>query len=163
MFSRDFPPVHGCSQFQRKSGRQVQISFPKPYYAVLRPFCGHPDQPRAERRFARHATPGSVRTDAVRSADDLQPNGQDLRIKIRITEEERNLEQAAAAFSGETLSEFVRRAVRCKAKRTLAEHTRYVLDDEAAQRFLSALAHPSPDSERELRRLVEKPSVLSEA
>jgi hypothetical protein len=44
-----------------------------------------------------------------------------------------------------------------------AERTRYVLDDEAAQRFLSALEHYSPDSERGLRRLVEKPSVLPEA
>jgi uncharacterized protein (DUF1778 family) len=67
--------------------------------------------------------------------------------RIGVTEEERDLEQAAAAFSSETLS----------------ERARYVLDDEAAQRFLSALEQPSPDSERGLRRLVEKPSVLPEA
>jgi uncharacterized protein (DUF1778 family) len=85
------------------------------------------------------------------------------RIEIRITEEERNLEQAAAAVSGETLSEFVRRAARHEAERTLAERTRYVLDDEAAQRFLAALEQPSPDSERGLRRLIEKPSMLPEA
>jgi uncharacterized protein (DUF1778 family) len=91
------------------------------------------------------------------------PTAKTCRIKIRITEEERNLEQAAAAFSGETLSEFVRRAARCEAERTLAGRTRYVLDDGAAHRFLSALEQPSPDSERELRRLVEKPSVLPEA
>jgi uncharacterized protein (DUF1778 family) len=85
------------------------------------------------------------------------------RIEIRITEEERNLEQAAAAVSGESLSEFVRRAARHEAERTLAERTRYILDDEAAQRFLSALEQPSSDSERRLRRLTEKPSVLPEA
>jgi uncharacterized protein (DUF1778 family) len=85
------------------------------------------------------------------------------RIEIRITEEERNLEQAAAAASGETLSEFVRRAARHEAERTLAERTRYTLDDEAAQRFLTALEQPSPDAERGLRRLTEKPSVLPEA
>jgi uncharacterized protein (DUF1778 family) len=85
------------------------------------------------------------------------------RIEIRITEEERNLEQAAAAVSGETLSEFVRRAARHEAERTLAERTRYILDDEAAQRFLTALEQPSPASERGLRRLTEKPSVLPEA
>lgn len=85
------------------------------------------------------------------------------RIEIRITEEERNLEQAAAAVSGETLSEFVRRAARHEAERTLAERTRYILDDEAAQRFLTACEQPSPDSERGLRRLIEKPSVLPEA
>jgi uncharacterized protein (DUF1778 family) len=85
------------------------------------------------------------------------------RIEIRITEEERNLEQAAAAVSGETLSEFVRRAARHEAERTLAERTRYILDDEAAQRFLTALEQPSAGSERGLRRLIEKPSVLPEA
>jgi uncharacterized protein (DUF1778 family) len=85
------------------------------------------------------------------------------RIEIRVTEEERNLEQAAAAVSGQTLSEFVRRAARHEAEHTLAERTRYVLDDEAAQRFLTALEQPSPDSERRLRWLTEKPSVLPEA
>jgi uncharacterized protein (DUF1778 family) len=82
------------------------------------------------------------------------------RIEIRITEQERDLEQAAAAANGETLSEFVRRAARNEAERTLAERARYVLDDEAAQRFLTALERPSADSEQRLRRLIEKPSVL---
>jgi uncharacterized protein (DUF1778 family) len=85
------------------------------------------------------------------------------RIEIRITEEERDLEQAAAAASGETLSEFVRRAARHEAERTLAERTRYLLDDEASQQFLVALEQPSPSSERKLRRLTDKPSVLPEA
>lgn len=85
------------------------------------------------------------------------------RIEIRITEEERDIEQAAADVSGETLSEFVRRAARHEAERTLAERTRYILDDEAAQRFLTALEQPTPASERGLRRLIEKPSVLPEA
>jgi uncharacterized protein (DUF1778 family) len=91
------------------------------------------------------------------------PTTKTRRIEIRITEEERSLEQAAAAVSGETLSEFVRRAARHEAERTLAERARYVLDDEAAQRFLSALEQPSPVSERGLRRLTEKPSVLPKA
>jgi uncharacterized protein (DUF1778 family) len=85
------------------------------------------------------------------------------RIEIRITEEERNLEQAAAAANGETLSEFVRRAARREAERTLAERTRYLVDEEAAQRFLTALEQPSPDAELGLRRLTAKPSVLPKA
>lgn len=85
------------------------------------------------------------------------------RIEIRITEEERGLEQAAATVAGETLSEFVRRAARREAERTLAERTRYVVDDEAAQRFLAALERPSPGAEQGLRRLTEKPSILPEA
>jgi uncharacterized protein (DUF1778 family) len=91
------------------------------------------------------------------------PTTKTRRIEIRITEEERNLEQAAAAVSGETLSEFVRRAARHEAERTLTERTRFLLDDEAAQRFLAALEQPSPASERGLHRLIEKPSVLPEA
>jgi uncharacterized protein (DUF1778 family) len=65
---------------------------------------------------------------------------------------------AAAAASGETMSEFVWRAARHE-----AERTRYVVDDEAEQRFLAALEQPSPASERGLRRLIEKPSILPEA
>jgi uncharacterized protein (DUF1778 family) len=65
-------------------------------------------------------------------------------IEIRITEKEHNLEQAAAAVSGETLNEFIRRAARHEAYRTLGERTHYILDDEAAQRFLTALEQPSP-------------------
>jgi uncharacterized protein (DUF1778 family) len=85
------------------------------------------------------------------------------RVEIRITEDERGLEQAAATLHGETLSEFVRRAARREAERTLAERTRYVVDGEAAQRFLAALDRVSPEAERGLRRLVEKPSVLPDA
>jgi uncharacterized protein (DUF1778 family) len=85
------------------------------------------------------------------------------RLEIRITEEELSLEQAAASVNGESLSEFVRRAAHREAERTLAERTRYVVDDEAAQRFLSALEQPSADVERGLRRLTEKPSVLPAA
>jgi uncharacterized protein (DUF1778 family) len=84
------------------------------------------------------------------------------RLDIRITEAERGLEQAAAAVHGETLSEFVRRAARTEAERTLAERSRYVVGDDAAQRFLAALETPSPDVERGLRRLVEKPNALAE-
>lgn len=85
------------------------------------------------------------------------------RIEIRITEEERSLEQAAATANGETLSEFVRRAARNEAERTLAERTRYLVDDETAQRFLTALEQPSPEVEAGLRRLIAKPSILPEA
>jgi uncharacterized protein (DUF1778 family) len=91
------------------------------------------------------------------------PSTKTRRIEIRITEEERSLEQAAATVNGETLSEFVRQAARREAERTLAERTRYVIDDEAAQRFLLALEQPSPKAARGLRRLIEKPSALPAA
>lgn len=83
------------------------------------------------------------------------------RIEIRVTDEERALEEAAASALGETLSEFVRRAARVEAERTLAERTRLVVDDEAAQGFLDALDPPSADAERGLRRLLDTPSVIA--
>jgi len=82
------------------------------------------------------------------------------RLDVRITEGERRLEQAAAAVHGETLSEFVRRAARTEAERTLAERSRYVVDDDAARRFLAALEAPGANAVRGLRRLIEKPSAL---
>jgi len=83
------------------------------------------------------------------------------RIEIRVTEDERALEEAAATTQGETVSEFVRRAARAEAERILAERTRIVVDDESAQRFLRALEEPGKAAERALRRLTEKPSVLA--
>ncbi len=85
------------------------------------------------------------------------------RIEIRITEEERELEQAAATATGESLSEFVRRAARHEAERTLAERSRYIVDDVEAQRFLDALEKPSTDAAQGLRRLASKQSVLPDA
>lgn len=84
------------------------------------------------------------------------------RIEIRVTEDERALEEAAATARGETVSEFVRRAARAEAERVLAERARIVVDDETAQRFLAALDRPGDDAALRLRRLTAKPSVLSD-
>lgn len=61
------------------------------------------------------------------------------RIEVRMTDEERDLEQAAAAARGQTLSGFVRQAAR--------------------HRFLSALDDPA-SFEAGLGALTERPSVL---
>jgi len=82
------------------------------------------------------------------------------RIEIRVTEDERALEEAAASTQGETLSEFVRRAALREAERVLVERTSYSIDNDAAERFLVALDRPGADVERGLRRLIERPSVL---
>lgn len=68
------------------------------------------------------------------------------RIEIRLTDEERDLEQAAAASRGQTLSEFVRQAARREAEQVLAEQTSIVLNAEEASRFLDALERP-PDED----------------
>ena len=59
------------------------------------------------------------------------------RIEIRVTEDERALEEAAASAQGETLSEFVRRAALREAEQVLLERTSFAVDDDAARRFLA--------------------------
>jgi uncharacterized protein (DUF1778 family) len=81
------------------------------------------------------------------------------RIEIRMTDEERDLEQAAAATRGQTLSEFVRQAARREAEQVLAERTSIALNPEEASRFLAALDDPS-SFDVGLGALTERPSVL---
>jgi uncharacterized protein (DUF1778 family) len=81
------------------------------------------------------------------------------RIEIRVTDEERAVEEAAAQALGVTLSEFYRQAARASAEQVLAERSRVVLDDDEAARFIDALEHPER-FERGLQRLAERPSVL---
>lgn len=81
------------------------------------------------------------------------------RIEIRVTDEERSLEEAAASALGVTLSEFYRRAARASAEEILAERSRIVLNDEEAAAFLDALDHPERFVAG-LAWLVDRPSVL---
>jgi uncharacterized protein (DUF1778 family) len=81
------------------------------------------------------------------------------RIEIRVTEEERGLEQAAAAARGQSLSEFVRSAARQEAEQVMAESTAISLDQAEAARFLRALEDPAP-FEAGLRSLRDRPSVI---
>jgi len=81
------------------------------------------------------------------------------RIEIRMTDEERDLERAAAAAQGQTLSEFVRQAARREAEQVLAERTSIALNPVEANRFLAALDDPSP-FEAGLGALTERPSVI---
>lgn len=81
------------------------------------------------------------------------------RIEIRMTDEERDLEQAAAAARGQTLSEFVRQAARREAEEVLAERTSIALNPQEATRFLAALDDPA-SFEAGLGALTKRPSVL---
>lgn len=74
------------------------------------------------------------------------------RIEVRIDEEERRLEEAAAAALGVSLSEFVRQSARGRAEEVLRERREIALDDEAARRLLDALDAdaPPPPEMREL-------------
>lgn len=66
------------------------------------------------------------------------------RIEVRVSDDERLLEEAAAAALGLTLSEFVRQAAHGRAREVLREQNDAVLGDDAAQRFLAALDDDSP-------------------
>ncbi len=69
-----FAATRSSSQ-TKASGRQVQVGFPEPYFAVLRSFCGHADQPHSERPVSRLkaiAAPSCARMGAVLSVYGFQ-------------------------------------------------------------------------------------------
>jgi uncharacterized protein (DUF1778 family) len=74
------------------------------------------------------------------------------RIEVRISDEERQLEEAAASALGVSLSEFVRQAARGRAQEVLREREAIVLNTAEAERLLAALDGdaPPPDNMREL-------------
>lgn len=74
------------------------------------------------------------------------------RIEVRVSDDERRLEEAAAAALGVSLSEFVRQAAHGRAREVLRERADVVLSDDAAARFLAALDDdgPPPAEMREL-------------
>jgi len=83
------------------------------------------------------------------------------RIEIRVTDEERRLEEAAAAELGQTLSEFIRQSARTRADQILHDRGRVLLDDDAAARFLAALDDDAPPATG-LQDLFDRPSPFAE-
>jgi uncharacterized protein (DUF1778 family) len=61
------------------------------------------------------------------------------RLELRLTEEERSIDQAAAAAVGESLSDFFRRAAANRAADVLADLRKIELTEDEAIRFLDAL------------------------
>lgn len=78
------------------------------------------------------------------------------RLEVRLTDEERSIETAAAAAVGETLSDFFRRAARARAEEVLADQQTVVLTDAEATRFLDALESPDAGSVARLRELRDR-------
>jgi uncharacterized protein (DUF1778 family) len=75
------------------------------------------------------------------------------RIELRLTDEERQLDGAAASAVGETLSDFFRRAAQARAQEILAEQRQLSLSAEEAARFLDALERVDGDTVARLRDL----------
>ena len=61
------------------------------------------------------------------------------RIEVRLSDEERQLDAAAASALGESLSDFFRRAAQARAQEVLADQGAIALGGEEAARFLDAL------------------------
>ncbi|HTX10452.1 MAG TPA: DUF1778 domain-containing protein [Solirubrobacteraceae bacterium] len=68
------------------------------------------------------------------------------RLELRLTDEERSLDQAAAAAVGESLSDFFRRAAAGRAADVLADQRRMTLTEDEAIRFLDALDRVDDDT-----------------
>jgi len=75
------------------------------------------------------------------------------RLELRLTDEERSTDQAAAAAVGESLSDFFRRAAANRAAEVLADQRRIGLTEQEAVRFLDALEAVDEHTVARLQRL----------
>lgn len=78
------------------------------------------------------------------------------RLELRLTDDERQLDSAAATAVGETLSGFFRRAASARAQEVLADRQQIVLSEDEAARFLDALDVVDQDTVARLRELRER-------
>jgi uncharacterized protein (DUF1778 family) len=70
-----------------------------------------------------------------------------------LTDDERQLDSAAATAVGETLSDFFRRAASVRAQEVLADQQQIVLSKDEAARFLNALDVADQNTVARLREL----------
>lgn len=78
------------------------------------------------------------------------------RLELRLTDDERQLDSAAATAVGETLSDFFRRAASSRAQEILADQQRIALNQDDAARFLDALETVDQDTVARLRELRDR-------
>lgn len=75
------------------------------------------------------------------------------RIEVRLSDEERRLDAAAASALGESLSDFFRRAAQSRAQEVLADQRAIALGEKEAARFLDALERPDESTIAGLKEL----------
>jgi uncharacterized protein (DUF1778 family) len=75
------------------------------------------------------------------------------RIEVRLSDEERKLDAAAASALGESLSDFFRRAAQERAQEVLADQHAISLGKQEAERFLDALERPDEGTVERLKEL----------
>ena len=81
------------------------------------------------------------------------------RLDLRVDERREAVIRHAADLQGRTITDFVLAAAFAEAERVLTDRRRFVLEDEAWERFNQALDRPATEKPR-LRALLERPSIL---
>jgi uncharacterized protein (DUF1778 family) len=82
----------------------------------------------------------------------------DRRFQLRATAREETLIKVAAEQQGLNVTDFIISAAREKAEETLADQTRFVLEDPQWKRFMEALDSP-PQSKPRLKKLFRENHV----
>ncbi|MCA1393232.1 DUF1778 domain-containing protein [Bradyrhizobium sp. IC3123] len=84
------------------------------------------------------------------------------RLEARVTAEQKNLIERAAALQGRTVTDFVLTSVQDAARRAIEEHNQLVLSVHDSEAFVEALLNPRPVNDRlrdTVRRYREKTGV----
>ena len=82
------------------------------------------------------------------------------RFQLRATALEEELIKVAANRQGVNVTEFILRSAREKAEQSLADQTRFVLDNKQWRAFMAALDRPAQDKPR-LRQLFREQHVAT--
>ena len=92
----------------------------------------------------------------------LSTHGQprDRRFQLRATAAAEELIKVAADRQGVNITDFIIRSAGEKAEQSLADQTRFVLDDKQWKAFMAALDRPAKDKPR-LRRLFKEQHVAT--
>jgi uncharacterized protein (DUF1778 family) len=77
------------------------------------------------------------------------------RLETRVTADQKNLIEQAAALQGRSVTDFVLTSVQEAAQRAIEEHQRLDLSVRDSQAFVEALINPSPVNDR-LRETVRR-------
>ncbi|HMK88005.1 MAG TPA: DUF1778 domain-containing protein [Methylocystis sp.] len=77
------------------------------------------------------------------------------RLETRVTADQKNLIERAAALQGRSVTDFVLSSVQDAARRAIEEHQRLELSLRDSEAFVSALLDPQPVNER-LRETVRR-------
>ena len=70
------------------------------------------------------------------------------RLETRVTAEQKNLIERAAALQGRTITDFVLTSVQDAARRTIGEHQQLELSVRDSEAFVEALLNPRPINDR---------------